>query len=222
MDRREKLTTWLHYNMALVGGFFGAFAVMEFGTLANAHTTNLIKVALNLSDGNWQEMSLFLLCALTYFAAFALATVLKKRERGDLRYLAIALDALALPAIAFFPGDLPAYMRIYPCVFATAFQWSQFSGARGFNCSTIFNSNNYRQFSTSFAEVFLNHDDTFRPKMRLFGFTLLFYHIGAVYAYLVWKALSYQAIWFCLVPLGAAAAVLRLVQRAGPPASGTA
>ena len=99
---------------------------------------------------------------------------------------------------------------LYPCVFATAFQWSIFCGAQGFNCATIFNSNNYRQFSSSFAEVYLNKDPSFRPKMKFFGCTLLFYHFGVVYVYLILKAFSSYAILSGLLPLVVAAVMIHL------------
>ena len=95
-------------------------------------------------------------------------------------------------------------------MFATAFQWSIFCGAQGFNCATIFNSNNYRQFSSSFAEVYLNKDPSFRPKMKFFGCTLLFYHFGVVYVYLILKAFSSYAIWSGLLPLVVAAVMIHL------------
>ena len=83
-------------------------------------------------------------------------------------------------------------------------------GAQGFNCATIFNSNNYRQFSSSFAEVYLNKDPSFRPKMKFFGCTLLFYHFGVVYVYLILKAFSSYAIWSGLLPLVVAAVMIHL------------
>ena len=82
--------------------------------------------------------------------------------------------------------------------------------AQGFNCATIFNSNNYRQFSSSFAEVYLNKDPSFRPKMKFFGCTLLFYHFGVVYVYLILKAFSSYAIWSGLLPLVVAAVMIHL------------
>ena len=64
--------------------------------------------------------------------------------------------------------------------------------------------------SLSFAEVYLNKDPSFRPKMKFFGCTLLFYHFGVVYVYLILKAFGSYAIWFGLLPLVVAAVMIHL------------
>ena len=180
MKRLDRMPTYIHMTMAFMGGLWGAYSVVQWTNLGNAHTTNLIKIVLRLIDGDW------------------------------LRYAVIIVEAVSLAAVYFFPQNWPVYTRLYPCVFATAFQWSIFCGAQGFNCATIFNSNNYRQFSSSFAEVYLNKDPSFRPKMKFFGCTLLFYHFGVVYVYLILKAFSSYAIWSGLLPLVVAAVMIHL------------
>ena len=165
---------------------------------------------LRLIDGDWLEFALCVGSAFLYFLAFALSAYWSKHSKSDLRYAVIIVEAVSLAAVYFFPQNWPVYTRLYPCVFATAFQWSIFCGAQGFNCATIFNSNNYRQFSSSFAEVYLNKDPSFRPKMKFFGCTLLFYHFGVVYVYLILKAFSSYAIWSGLLPLVVAAVMIHL------------
>ncbi len=94
--------------------------------------------------------------AFLYFLAFALSAYWSKHARAIcVMRLSLLRRYRWLQSISFHK-NWPVYTRLYPCVFATAFQWSIFCGAQGFNCATIFNSNNYRQFSSSFAEVYLN------------------------------------------------------------------
>ena len=196
------------YDHGIYGRPLGS--VVQWTNLGNAHTTNLIKIVLRLIDGDWLEFALCVGSAFLYFLAFALSAYWSKHSKSDLRYAVIIVEAVSLAAVYFFPQNWPVYTRLYPCVFATAFQWSIFCGAQGFNCATIFNSNNYRQFSSSFAEVYLNKDPSFRPKMKFFGCTLLFYHFGVVYVYLILKAFSSYAIWSGLLPLVVAAVMIHL------------
>ena len=210
MKRLDRMPTYLHMTMEFMGGLWGAYSVVQWTNLGNAHTTNLIKIVLRLIDGDWLEFALCVGSAFLYFLAFALSAYWSKHSKSDLRYAVIIVEAVSLAAVYFFPQNWPVYTRLYPCVFATAFQWSIFCGAQGFNCATIFNSNNYRQFSSSFAEVYLNKDPSFRPKMKFFGCTLLFYHFGVVYVYLILKAFSSYAIWSGLLPLVVAAVMIHL------------
>ena len=217
MKRLDRMPTYIHMTMAFMGGLWVSRALQFNRTRPGEcqHRTNLMQelllaflsrpaIGCEFASMCWED-------AFLYFLAFALsASWSKAQQERYLRYAVIIVEAVSLAAVYFFPQNWPVYTRLYPCVFATAFQWSIFCGAQGFNCATIFNSNNYRQFSSSFAEVYLNKDPSFRPKMKFFGCTLLFYHFGVVYVYLILKAFSSYAIWSGLLPLVVAAVMIHL------------
>ena len=133
MKRLDRMPTYIHMTMAFMGGLWGAYSVVQWTNLGNAHTTNLIKIVLRLIDGDWLEFALCVGSAFLYFLAFALSAYWSKHSKSDLRYAVIIVEAVSLAAVYFFPQNWPVYTRLYPCVFATAFQWSIFCGAQGFN-----------------------------------------------------------------------------------------
>ena len=58
-----------------------------------------------------------------------------------------------------------------------SFQWCCFHGAYGYGSSTIFCTNNIRQFVTGLVETYLNGNDE-KLKIKFFGLTLLAFNLG--------------------------------------------
>ena len=58
MKRLDRMPTYIHMTMAFMGGLWGAYSVVQWTNLGNAHTTNLIKIVLRLIDGDWLEFAL--------------------------------------------------------------------------------------------------------------------------------------------------------------------
>lgn len=61
------------YDHGIYGRPWGAYSVVQWTNLGNAHTTNLIKIVLRLIDGDWLEFALCVGSAFLYFLAFALS-----------------------------------------------------------------------------------------------------------------------------------------------------
>lgn len=67
MKRLDRMPTYIHMTMAFMGGLWGAYSVVQWTNLGNAHTTNLIKIVLRLIDGDWLEFALCVGSAFLYF-----------------------------------------------------------------------------------------------------------------------------------------------------------
>ncbi len=178
-----KRQNFMHYNMALVGGIFGGFAVCNLGEIfGNAQTLNLMGIVRSLI---YCEPGVFLLrfiAALLYFLGFTLAAVLPKFLKSKTELISFGIDAAAFLTLLLMPESIPPYISLYPIFFATAFQWTAFEYIDGYNCSTIFSSNNYRQFLTSAVQLAIDRDRSRITKIRVFGLTLLYFHIGVALA----------------------------------------
>lgn len=183
MKLKLKRNNIIHYNMALVGGVFGGFAVSNLGEVfGNAQTLNLIGVVYNLINCKFDVLLLRIIAALLYFFGFALAAVAHRKSKIRADMLSFAIDAASFLALAFMPKDAPVMISLYPIFFATAFQWTVFEYIDGYSSSTIFSSNNYRQFATSLVEYLIDRDKSRLTKTRVFGFTLLYFHLGVLVA----------------------------------------
>lgn len=169
--------------MAVAGGVFGGFAICNLGEIfGNAQTLNLIGIVYNLVYCNFETLLLRIIAALLYFLGFAAAVVIPKKLRLHSDVISIVVDILAFITLMFLPKNADFLISLYPIFFATAFQWTAFEYIEGYSCSTIFSSNNYRQFTTSLVEYAIDKDKSRLTKTRVFGLTLLYFHIGVALA----------------------------------------
>ncbi len=205
MSIEDKRDSWIHYNMALIGGFLGTYGILtRSGTFPSAQTSNMISMVTLVIGRQPGEFLLRLGALAIYVGAIGLCTWLPKHSSLPLRELSLAIDSVAALVMTLIPLTAEPFLALYPLFFATAFQWCCFKGARGFTCATIFSTNNLRQFSSAAVEVWLNHDSSFMDKFRFFGGTLLFFHTGAAAAVLLSLSFGVKSALFAFIPIGAA------------------
>lgn len=175
----------LHLCMALIGGWTGAYCVLRFHHFASAATMNSVDIFTGAALGNWQTV-LQKACALAvYVVGLFLASFLPQRAKGDLRAWAVVLDGAAALLMCAVPEGREH--GIYLSLFAMAFQWAVFSGPQGYPCSTIFSTNNFRQFIDAWVQVVLNKDPSHAPRMQIYGRTLLAFYSGVAAVCLLWR-----------------------------------
>lgn len=166
----------------------------------SAQTMNLICLVMALFGHNLADVLLRLGAVLVYMTAIALTVYLPKHTSVQLPALSLTINGIVFVILGFLPEEMNPLLGLYPIFFATAFQWSTFPGACGFNSSTIFSTNNLKQFTSAAAEVLLNHDNTFKKKAAFYGCTLLSFHAGAAVCFLLWQYFRIKTAWFALIP----------------------
>lgn len=175
----------LHLCMAFMGGCFGAYAVLQFSHFSSAVTVNFIEVFTGAAQGNWHKSLLRLAAVGIYALTLVLAAWLPGRVKSDLRRWAILADAGSAVVMSLLPES--AYEQgCWLCIFTMGFQWSVFAGKQGYPCSTIFSTNNLRQFTDALVQVYCNKDTSQAPRMRIYGLTLLFFHLGVILMCVLW------------------------------------
>ena len=204
MKMEDRQASRIHYNMALIGGFLGAYGVVSRGNFPSAQTGNMISILTMAIGRKPLDFLIHVGALVVYVAAIVLCTWLPKHAKIRLPQLSLAVSSIAAVLVTMIPMNADPILSLYPLFFATAFQWCSFKGARGFTCATIFSTNNLRQFSSAAVEVWLNHDDSFLDKFKFFGGTLLSFHTGAAAAIFLTLAFEEKASLFCLLPLAAA------------------
>ena len=126
--------------MALVGGFFGMYALMvRNATFGSSETSNLIYLVVAGLSGSFRSFLIRIGALLCYIAGIVFATLAPKiLKKADFRYISIGIDVLACLLLAQLPAELDPVLALYPMFFATAVQWLAFTGAAGYNSATIF------------------------------------------------------------------------------------
>jgi len=197
----SKSTAHIHYVMAFTGGILGLFPMFNVVKLfGSAQTSNLIECILCAFGSEWTDMLLHLGGAGLYALAVFLVTFIPAHSRINIQIVAVFVDIAAAAVMAWMPDNLPAVVYFYPTFFAMSFQWSAFSGGYGYISSTIFSTNNLKQFVSALTEAFCNGKSEFKLKAVFFGATLLAFHLGIAVSYLCYKLCGNYGFLFVTVP----------------------
>ena len=181
MDRE----TWAHHAIAAAGGFFGVYALLtRGGTFGSSETSNLIYLVIAGLDGTWGSALVRLGGTACYIAGIVF-TVLWRRcgRRPRAQILSIAVDAAACLVLARIPAETDPILALYPMFFATAVQWVSYSRAAGYNCATIFSTNNLRQFAEGVTEYLCTREAEQLRKLKFYGGTLACFHLGVAWGW---------------------------------------
>ena len=173
----------LHHAVSMIGGFMGGYTILNFSDIfPNAQTGNLIRLVLNVTQGDFSAIGFMVLLFVIYAA-------------GNVFYALVGLLATM--------GTLAAVM---PVAFAMPVQWNAFKIAGGNSSATTFSSNNVRQAVMQLTVWFMDKDKKALRVSRFYWATLLCFHIGVAAAGLLSLFFSAQSIWFCYIFVGLAVA----------------
>ena len=195
---RDRLDAILHWNISLVGGFLGAYAILlHAGNFGSAQTGNLMEMGAELVSMEWFDVLLRLAALVLFGVGVASAYLLTNFTKINMRKLALWVDAAALALASMLPLE-PALVGIYPIFFASAFQWGVYSGADGFNSATIFMTNNFKQSVLGWLQYGLTKDKEFKRKAILYTYTVISFFLGVVFGGRLVSSASTAPMWdFC-------------------------
>ena len=196
------METRVHHAMAVVGGFFGVYALLtRGGTFGSSETSNLLYLVVAGLDGSWGSALVRLGGIVCYIAGIVLAVLFRRTgQMARLRWASIAIDLAACLALAFIPAETDPILALYPMLFATAVQWVAYTQAAGYSCATIFSTNNLRQFTEGTAEYLFGRDPEQLRKLKFYSGTLLCFHLGAAWGWWCVRQWDIPGIYGC-VPL---------------------
>lgn len=204
MNTKEKTATAAHHAMAVVGGFFGVYALLTRSeTFGSSETSNLIYLTISGLNGSVHSFFIRLGATLCYIAGIVFATLIPKYlKKTDFRLISIFIDAAACLLLAIIPEGTEPVLALYPMFFATAVQWLAFTQAAGFNSATIFSTNNLRQCFAGLAEYAHSREAKHLKRFRFYGGTLICFHIGVIYCWFCIQKWGIKSIYACLLPVG--------------------
>lgn len=201
---RDRLDAILHWNVSLVGGFLGAYAILlHTGNFGSAQTGNMMEMGVELVSMEWKNVILRLIAMVIFGGGVASAYLLANFTRINMRKLAIWVDAAALSLASLLPLK-PALVGIYPIFFASAFQWGVYSGADGFNSATIFMTNNFKQSVLGWVQYALTKDKEFKRKAVLYTYTVTSFFVGVILGALAVGWFGIYGAYVGFLPLAAA------------------
>ena len=206
VEKSVKKESWLHFCVSSVGGFMGAYAIINHcDLLASSQTANMIHIVHNLFESEHPLLIYMILAAVVYGCGNVAYVLLKKFIKSDTRIISLFLTATAFVLVSVLNFVENPYLAMLPLFFITPIQWNAFAGDAGYGSSTIFSTNNYRQAITALTSYLIDGDIKMKRKAQFFGMTLLFFHIGVVLASVTAIFWARESIWWGFLPLAVSA-----------------
>lgn len=202
LNLNNKYDSVLHYNLAFIGGFLGIYCILQRSDfLGAAQTSNMIYLVSHLLGKDYIDVLLRAGAMILYAFSISLTVLIPAKTTINIKTLSILIDAAAVGIMGVMPDKMNAVLGLYPVFFAMAFQWNTFKGAKGYISSSIFSTNNLRQFSISLTNFVMTKKEEHLDRAKFYGCTLLSFHIGVAFSYVVWKIFFVHSVWFCFVPV---------------------
>lgn len=210
---QKNLDKILHWNLALTGGFLGTYAILlHSGNFGSAQTGNVMEMAVDLTSLEFHELLLRLIAMVIFGAGVVFSYLLTNFTKLNMWKLTLLVDAAGLLIAGFLPSTVNPIVGLYPIFGCAAFQWGTYSGAGGYNSSTLFITNNYKQTLLAWTQYFITKDREFIRKGILYTFTLVAFAAGACFGCIAVYRFGRAASFAGLIPLLTA----RLFLAAGP------
>ena len=194
-----------HLSFAVIGGFFGAYAILgRGGIFASAQTMNLLQMTFDTLDGNWWSMFLHFGALIAYILGVSTPIFMEYFFHVDPARLSPIVTGICAIILGFLPAETPQIVALYFIFYPMSCQWTAFSGARNFNSSTIFSTNNTKQMTIGVAKFLCEHDRSQLKRAAFYASTLVAFHCGAIVGFLAVHWLDYHAS-FAALPIIAVA-----------------
>lgn len=195
----------LHYNMALIGGISGAYAILvRGGNFGAAETTNLIELVLDCAEHNISDILIRMLILLIYSSSIILAYLISLKIPARKYPVCLTVECICVLLAGLLPTTLNPLVALYPIFAMSAFQWQIFTDASTYNSSTIFSTNNLKQTLLCWTNYFLKGDLQQKKRAVYFTRTLIAFHIGVLLGWLAVQLLASKGIWVTLFLFGTA------------------
>ncbi len=195
----------LHYNMTLIGGISGAYALLiRGGNFGAAETTNLIELVLDFANRNIMDMLVRTLILIIYSSSIIAAylTALKFPTR---KYtVCLTVECICVLLAGLIPVTVNPLIALYPIFAMSAFQWQTFTDASSYNSSTIFSTNNLKQALLSWTNYRLSREAQQKTRAIYFTRTLVFFHAGVLLGWFAVRVFAEKSIWITFLPFAAA------------------
>ncbi len=192
----------IHLLMAFMGGFAGMYGILVRGSFGQAVTANLANAFRYMLLGDNIADAVFHFGAILVFLfSLALTHILQLKNRRTAEITCLLSQTVCILLSAAIPESTHGVLALYPIFFLTGMQWGTFTGAEGFNCSTIFCSNNSKQALFGWIDFCLTgKHESFRQGL-FYTTTLVFFYSAAVLSIFASDRYGAHAILIELLPL---------------------
>lgn len=196
MDTTQKRETYLHYTMSVVGGIFALYSLLEHANVfGSAETSNMILLVNDLLQWDLFHIVIRVGSLLVYAAGITVTLWMSRCCPGVQKRACILIDCAAALVLSLLPQGLHPVVALYPVAFAMSIQWCTFRGVGDDPSATTFSTGNFRQLVTLTFSYALDRRPRELSRIRFYIITMLCFHGGIAFTYLIHPHLTRRSIW---------------------------
>lgn len=201
--------------LAFIGGFLESYTYLLKGNIfANAQTGNFALMAMNFTYYKDPLKGLYYLIPMSAYVIGIFLTIhMPKKFNGKINWytLFVIIQFFVFLCVGLLPSWVPYGVTTVAVAFLCAMQYNTFKACRGVTMSTVFCTNNLRQFAISISQNLHDDRNALIRKGILYLANIIFFVIGAGVSALLIRLLnengirSEYSIWLCcivLIPVG--------------------
>ncbi len=173
--------------LAVTGGFLDAYSyIARGGVFANAATGNIVLLALNLSQGNFQRMLYYLFPIAAYSAGIISAELIRRRFSGSdmhilhWRQLVVAAEAAIVCAVGFIPQGDADFLAVIAISYICSMQVESFRKVQGNPFASTMCTGNLRSASENLYKRVFTGDKQAGHKALIYLGIISSFMLGAM------------------------------------------
>ena len=200
--------------LAMVGGFLDAYTyISRDHVFANAQTGNMVLLAVNIREGSWLKVFLYLMPILSFMLGVLIVEIVKSKfnEHPKIHWhrVVIGVELVVLTAVGFIPSGTLNTLANILVSFTCAMQVEAFRKMDGKPFATTMCTGNLRSGTDNLFQ-YLKTKDRQKLSNALQYYGIIFCFIGgAAIGALLTDLLSTKAVFIALIGLFAALFILR-------------
>lgn len=202
MDKELKQEILLHYTMSFIGSIFAIYALLEHSNVfGSAETSNMILLVNDLLQWDLFHIVIRLGSLFVYALGITLTLWMAKYHSDMQKRVCIVIDCFAALILGFLPENIHPVIALYPVAFAMSIQWCTFRGIRENPSATTFSTGNFRQLVTLIFNYATEKKPEDLSRIKFYVFTMLSFHTGIAFIYIIEPYISKQSIFLVFIPL---------------------
>jgi uncharacterized membrane protein YoaK (UPF0700 family) len=187
--------------LAIVGGFLDAYSYIgRGGVFANAQTANMVLVAIDALNRNWNQVLLHCLPIFAFMLGIIVSEALKKPlsqfSISNSNGVILTIEIVILFIVGFIPYTISNTFVTITLSFVTSLQYCAFKKLMDYPYATTMCTGNLRSASLAAYTAFIKKDSK-AIKEAFYLFTIIFsFILGSFIGGLLTVHVGTRAVWF--------------------------
>lgn len=195
---------WVFWMLIFVGGYYGAYTFsVRGGVFCNAQTANVVLLALDIGNMQWEKALYMLLPISAYLMGAVVSEILAKEvklyRRAQHRMLRwdtimVGLEIPMSVLLGLMPPSWPNQICQVTLNFVCSMRFNTFRQNEGVPMATVFITNHLRQTGSNLVKAIRDQDDQASLRWKMHGSMILFFFLGCLISAILCRFWNTRAI----------------------------